>query len=664
MRIVLPNQPKAGFIHTLLRGLLMLTCVLWSFWARAQSALPLPFFDDFAQKPSQGASERPDSTKWVTGSGVYINNTMAINQPSVNVATFDGLQANGKPYVWNNPLNQDYTDTLQSQPINLSGLSAASNVYLSFYWQAKGLGELPDPGAIQVQKPDTTVIKPGDVISPYDKQVTINGVLMNIHIDTLITQNADSLLLQFKDINGNWRNVWAKAGGQADSVFNKAFIHITDPIYLYNGFAFRFRSFGRSSGPFDTWNLDYVYLNKGRDPADPTFSYMIDVAATRILSPLLKNYSAMPMSQFRIKGAAELADTVGTIINNLIPNPNPIPHRLLVSDIVSGRQLQNTLSPSIYVSGFQSRSAKPGFAVDVTQPKALLRYQIALETTDYQNTIFTPATTPLLKNDSIAAIAALDNYYAYDDGSWEYAYQIHQREQIAVRYILNKPDTVGSIRACIVPFTTNQTGQSFVLTVYGNNKGKPGIALYQQAFTMQYANSRNGFVDYTFTKGVIVKDTFFVGYQQVSSADTSLLRLGFDKSSPFGKNIFYNGSANWQQNLQTDSTGKPLNSLQLQGAFMLRPVMGSKSAVVTAINDPEPLPVLLAYPNPTTGQIRWDNTKLTRLDVITITGQTLLSVEPSRGQQTLDVSHLPDGLYLLRLFSNQQVVTQKLIVQH
>ncbi len=81
--------------------------------------------------------------------------------------------------------------------------------------------------------------------------------------------------------------------------------------------------------------------------------------------------------------------------------------------------------------------------------------------------------------------------------------------------------------------------------------------------------------------------------------------------------------------------------------------MGAKRAVVTAVNEPEPLVPLQAYPNPTTGLIRWDNTKITRVEVISRSGQMLLTHVPARGQQTLDLSHLPDGFYLLRLFSDQ-----------
>ncbi|QDK78211.1 T9SS type A sorting domain-containing protein [Spirosoma sp. KCTC 42546] len=634
MGIDLLTQPSTPVIRQFLRGLLLILGSLWASIAVAQTSLQLPFFDDFATAAARAGSTQPDPARWVTGSGVYINNTMAINQPTINVATFDGLQANGRPYVSNNPLEQGYTDVLESRPINLIGLSAGSGVYLSFYWQTKGLGELPDPG-------DTLSAPQG---SPP------------------ILQAGDSLTLQFKDVTGIWKTVWGKAGGQADSTFNQAFVQVSDARYFYDGFAFRFRAFGRRSGPFDTWHIDYVYLNKGRSATD---QYMIDIATQRALSPLLKRYTAMPMSQYKIKGAAELADSVSTVVKNLINNPNPVSSRFRVQDDVTGRSLQNDVTGDIYVNGSQQRSVKPNaYVFDNTATKALLRYEIDLQTSDNQNSIFQRDPSTLLRNDTISAVAALDNYYAYDDGSWEYAQQIRQREQIAVRFILNKPDTIGSVRACIVPFTTDQTGQPFVITVYANQNGKPGIALYQQSFPMQYPDTRNGFVDYKFTRSVIVKDTFYIGYQQISSSDTTFLRLGFDKNSPFGENIFYNGGTNWEQNLQKGTGGNSAPLLQIQGAFMLRPVMGGKLAVVTATTEPNPVVPLRTYPNPTSGRIQWDDPRLTRLEVISSTGRLVHIIEPERGQQTLDLSYLPDGLYIIRLFANQQTTVQKLIIQH
>jgi hypothetical protein len=621
MGIALLSQPYRLRAKRFLDGFLPFLCILISLKTAAQTPLRLPFFDDFSTASGNPGIDKPDPALWQPGSGVYINNNMAINQPTVNVASFDGLMANGLPYSQINQLEQDYTDTLTSLPINLSGLAASDSVYISFYWQIKGLGEAPDPG------------------------------------DSASRQPADSLTLQFLDRNNTWHTVWAKAGGLNDNNFFQQFVSVRNPIYFHAGFAFRFRTFGRRSGPFDTWNLDYIYMNRGRSIND---RFVKDVATRQALTPLLKRYTAMPLSQYLVNPGAETADSVSTDINNLFNNFNFTTFHFTIRDEVSGRLVQDdpqTNSVLIGSLSSQRKTARPAPVASLAgATRARLRYKIDVLTTDDQNPSI-PGVN-LRRNDTISSVAVLDDYYAYDDGSWEYAQQIRQREQVAVRFILNKPDNIAGVRACIVPFLSNQSGQSFVVRVYGNNGGRPGTAIYQQSFPVKYPATRNGFVDFAFTKSISVRDTFFVGYQQVSNGDTTLLRLGFDKTSPFGGAIFYNGGTNWEQNLVSASLNVP-------GAFMLRPIMGGKpDTVVTGTNDPEPLAPLLAYPNPTTGLIRWDEPRLTRLEVRDLSGRLLHQFEPSRGQQTLDVSHLPDGLYLLRLFADQRVTVQKIIIQH
>ncbi|WP_420151848.1 T9SS type A sorting domain-containing protein [Spirosoma sp.] len=594
--------------------------VLSTVTATAQT-LNLPFFEDFSTASGRPGIDTPDPSRWQPGSGVYINNTMAINQPTVNVASFDGLRANGRPYVQNSPLSQGYTDTLASRPINLAGLSAADSLYISFYWQIKGLGEVPDPG------------------------------------DSLSFQQADSLTLQFLDRTGNWKTVWAMAGGLTDNNFFQAFVPIRDANYFHAGFAFRFRSFGRESGPFDTWHIDYIYLNRGRSIND---RFIKDVAMRQAITPFFKRYTAMPLSQYVVNPAAETADSVASDINNLFNNFNFTTFRFTVRDEISGSTVQNnpqTNSVLIPSLSSQRKAARVNPVLSLgSATRARLRYTFDLLTTDDQNPSI-PGVN-LRRNDTISSVAVLDDYYAYDDGTWEYAQQIRQREQIAIRFVVNKPDALTGVRACIVPFTTNQTGQSFTINIYSNNGGRPGTVIHRQSFTTQYPAYRNGFVDFPFNKSVSVRDTFYVGYQQVNSSDTTYLRLGFDKNSPFGSNIFYNSGTNWEQNLSSPS-------LNIQGAFMLRPVMGGKpDTIVTATPEPEPLMPLQVYPNPTSGLIRWNEPRLTRIEVIGTSGRLLLTLEPTRGQQTLDLSHLSDGIYLIRLTADQRSAVQRIIIQH
>ena len=90
--------------------------------------LVLPFFDDFAYN-----SKVPDPAKCVD-KNVFINQTMAVDPPSIGVATFDGLNSNGTPYGG----GFSRADYLTSNYIDLSGITTSDSVYLSYFLQAKG----------------------------------------------------------------------------------------------------------------------------------------------------------------------------------------------------------------------------------------------------------------------------------------------------------------------------------------------------------------------------------------------------------------------------------------------------------------------------------------------------------------------------------------------
>ena len=77
-----------------------------------KDTLNLPFFDDFST-----SSLYPDSSKWLNNQ-VYVNNHFPVYPPTLNVATFDVLNAEGRPY--NLTINKDFNsagDSLISQPI-------------------------------------------------------------------------------------------------------------------------------------------------------------------------------------------------------------------------------------------------------------------------------------------------------------------------------------------------------------------------------------------------------------------------------------------------------------------------------------------------------------------------------------------------------------------
>lgn len=588
---------------------------------RAQSggALPIPFFDDFSTIAVGG---QPDPRLWVPGSGVYINNTMPINQPSVNVATFDGLRANGQPYELSNVLAQGYTDTLTSQPINLAGLAPRDSVYLSFFWQVQGLGDLPDLGG----------------------GATVPG---------------DSLKLEFLNANRVWETVWFRVGGRPNLNFPQAFVAIREARFLHGSFQFRFRAFGRQSGPYDSWSIDYLFLNKGRSSTD---RFIKDITTRQAIGPsFLKRYTAMPLSQYLVNPAAETADSISTDITNQFNLFNFTSFRFTNTDLVTGRVVQTfqQASPDLVPSLASQRKSVRLTPVTGAEgaKRVVLRHKFDFLTTDDQNPSI--PTVNLRRNDTISAVTVLDNYYAYDDGTAEYAVQIGRLERVAVRFVLNKPDVMTGVLASMVPFGIDQTNQRFIVTVYENSNGRPGRELKTQGFAIQNAPSRNGFVAFNFDRGVPVRDTIYVGWQQISSESNALVRMGIDKNSPFGNQIFYRNSpgAQWEGNL-AGSSGRGI-----QGALMLRAVVGGElTPVVTGTPEDENQPALQVYPNPTTGLVRWDNARIDRIEVLDLNGRLVQDIEPARGQKSAQLRNLPTGLYLFRLSDGQRTDVQRVVV--
>jgi len=200
----------------------------------------LPFFDDFAYP-----GPFPDEELWMENL-VFINNTLGFNPISVGVATFDALDNTGSPYGG----GFGSSDTLTSIPLDLSGDNPK---FLSYYVQPKGLGDAP-------------------------------GII-------------DRLILEFKNIDGDWEEVNSHEVGFEDPIFPlDSFppfefvqpIVIEDPVFLYEDFQFRFRNLSSRSGG-DIWHIDYVRLEDTEITQNNE-----DLAFTTLPSNILRDYSSVP----------------------------------------------------------------------------------------------------------------------------------------------------------------------------------------------------------------------------------------------------------------------------------------------------------------------------------------------------------------------------------
>jgi len=76
----------------------------------------------------------------------------------------------------------------------------------------------------------------------------------------------------------------------------------------------------------------------------------------------------------------------------------------------------------------------------------------------------------------------------------------------------------------------------------------------------------------------------------------------------------------------------------------------------------------LLYPNPTTGilQVASDKLQITRIDIFDISGKKVSShhLIPSSSPHLLNISHLPQGIYTVSIFSEGKVVGSRKVIKY
>ncbi|RIJ37782.1 T9SS type A sorting domain-containing protein [Pontibacter oryzae] len=108
------------------------------------------------------------------------------------------------------------------------------------------------------------------------------------------------------------------------------------------------------------------------------------------------------------------------------------------------------------------------------------------------------------------------------------------------------------------------------------------------------------------------------------------------------------------------SAGAMVNTLRLTYSDYV-------NITVSSVEDDALAAAMLVYPNPVQGELRiqLDGTKVQRasLKVYSITGQQVYQQQDVRNGNTVNMSHLPSGVYLLQLSSDKDAVTTRKIVK-
>ena len=605
--------------------------------AQRTAALTLPFFEDFTL-PLDG---QPSPLRWQDktpnypsgnglmqqygGGGAYVSNRLAIKPLTRGTATLDGLRANGLPYNAASASAYSGTDTLTSQPIDLSGLSTANQVYLSYAWQAGTLAGAP--------------VASGSGTPVY-------------------------LTLEFLDNVGRWNSIWTYNGANKSTNFRQQIFPLDQASYFHSGFRFRFRAAGNQSSSRDAFGVDYIYLNRNRAANDTIFQ---DIATSQGLTSPLQNYTSMPAWQYAVAGASALNPAMSTTVNNLLPSGNPTPINWLgtVRELTSGGFPMAT-----WVTGNQPLLAGARQVViqgnagsaplaAATTPRRY-RYTLALTTNEVN-----PLTLP---NDTTYRDLELADYYAFDDGTAESFLSIPPQSSGPFSYyaypiVAAKNDQVKAIRLAPVfnniPLTQggeNFLNRSVTVAVWADNNGQPAAPLATKATVL--ANplpSGQVFYDIAFDVPVAVSGRFYIGFGQ--AAGGQFLPYGYDlNDTSTAPTLFYNTQNSWS---------KP--TLSIPGTIMMRAVMTNNVALATQAQQAANAQFGL-YPNPTpTGAtVAVSGPAFRRAAVLDVLGRPVWQQAATEaGQPTLHLpAGLPGGVYLVQLtLADGSVATRRLVVE-
>lgn len=423
--------------------------LLSSFRKASVDTLDLPFFDDFSYN-----DKYPDKYRWADNK-VFINNNFGKEPPSKGVATFDGFNEKGEPYVVSE-FAFGVCDTLTSLPINLN-FPASDSIYLSFFIQPQGYGRIPSTN--------------------------------------------DSLILEFINLNtGKFVKIksWP---GKKSYAFTQVMIPITDTLFLKRGFQFRFKNKGSQYGADDHWHIDYVRLDRARSINDTALQ---DVSINSNATSLLNAYTAIPWNQYDPSLLAE--NHFVNIKNNFNTNTNV---DFTFSSYLGSTKLDSVTKGLFINSNITSEEESKKVLIPI-QPGP---FSVVTTYTASTNNDFIDL------NDTLKSLQMFGDYFAYDDGTAEDGYGLSvngSNGRFAYEFSTRNPDTLTHVQ---FHFTQKQVpiqNEIFTITIWKSIN--PEVILYQKTSqSPTYIDSLNGFTTYALDSVLIINGGFFIGWVQATN---------------------------------------------------------------------------------------------------------------------------------------------------
>ncbi|OYU96531.1 MAG: hypothetical protein CFE21_09095 [Bacteroidetes bacterium B1(2017)] len=569
--------------------------------------VPLPFFDDFSNSRVQVSSER-----WLD-KNVFVNNDFPVNQPSLNVATFDGLDANGNAYSKFNI--KSTCDILTSRSINLKGLTPADSVIFSCYFQYE-----PQDLTNQVYPSDSLVIEFRN--SAMDKD-SFGIVMMICAKDTFLNR-----FTYFEYV-------------------------LTNPKFFHDDFQIRIRNRGSLTGNLNQWHVDYIRFNKGRKRRDA----IKDLALSNTPPVLLGMYTSMPWNQYEAnKGKyGNLSDKLRLVNHDNQPYAVDYFRSVLKSTGDTLDKFNNILPSIAALSDSSVNINKPVVFTGTNTSDSIVfetRYRVKISGNQNDN---------VTGNDTFSVPTIFSNYFAYDDGTAEGGYGIKNKVNVGacLKYTLEKPDSIVGVYVFFNQSETDVSTQRFNLKVWKSisplfEQATSDVVLYsQEVLKPIYTNKINGFTAFKFSQSIAVSDSFLIGWDQTSAY---VLNVGLDKNFRFNQNpnMFYKSDGRWYPT-------------EIPGALMIRPIMGKFLGVPTGISEPTTLvrTDFSIYPNPAAHELTvgLEDLETYKISLVDIAGQEIATLHATGNK--IDLPTVAEGFYVL-VFENpktEQKFAKKLIIR-
>ena len=562
----------------------------------------------------------PDNTPrpWIlwADDDAYVNSTFPLNPPTIGVATLDGMDRTGWPYMPTAPNTQGPADKLTSVPINLA-FPPGDSIYLSFFCEPIG--------------------RSGDELA----------------------HDVDSLYLELLAPDENqWYQVWSSPGTAAPDKFAQVMVPIKDPRFLKANFKMRFRNDATLGGAVDQWHIDYVRLDRNRNMADTVLK---DVAYVYQQAGLLQTFTSVPFAKFIQSPGSYMAQQVDLEQRNNDVQDKFITWGYGVASDCGWNETRDSYGNNISNNAYSNfNSAHP-----VNSGANPLVYDVAsCPDAAFLTTKFWTNATPdvCAYNDTMAYVQEISNYYAYDDGTAEAGYSLNATgAKQAYRFDTQGTDSLRALRIYFDPIFTynpppvnNPPNGSFIITVWSSLT--PETILFQNisfSSPQYHLWGPDHFVEYPLDSTIAVSGTFYVGWVQTN--DTRM-QLGLDKNRDNHDKMFFKTGLNWEGSAQV-------------GSWMIRPVMVAAVDPFTGVEETAaPEASLTVYPNPAGDAFQLapgvNYPQAVEVELLDPMGRSVRRWKHDGA--AMSVQGVASGPYIVRLIGREgrTLAQSRLIVQH